>query len=135
MIQGLRMMYQSSRTQTNLINIRTKKNQVCRFTQENKLNYNQCIIHKESKHSINNCKSFQNKSFEDRKRLLREHNICFRCCKTSQHLSRNCDFNTQCNIYKSTFHPTALHSDREGIQFSSNHGEEKLPTSAKPANY
>ncbi|XP_078330327.1 uncharacterized protein LOC111129274 [Crassostrea virginica] len=104
------------------------------INQENKRNYNQCIIHKESKHSINNCKAFQNKSVEERKRLLREHNICFRCCETSQHFARNCDVNTQCNICKSTFHPTALHSYGEGVQFSSNHGEEKVPTSANPAN-
>ena len=70
-----------------------------------------CIMHKGSKHSINECRAFRGQSLENRKTLLRNHNICLRCCETSDHFANRCQSKVQCDICKSTYHCTALHND------------------------
>lgn len=94
-----------------------------------------CIIHRGSKHTINECRAFQSKSLENRT-LLRNHNICLRCCETSDHFANKCQTKTCCDICKSNLHCTALHplDDPQTLrrQFSNTasliqkHGEESL---------
>ena len=38
-----------------------------------------CIIHNE-KHSLNQCRAFRKKTLTERKSLLRERKVCYRCC-------------------------------------------------------
>ena len=68
-----------------------------------------CLIHKGSKHTINECRAFQCKPLEDRKTLLRNHNICLRCCETSDHFAKKCQSNIRCDRCQSNSHCTALH--------------------------
>lgn len=90
-----------------------------------------CLIHKGSKHTINKCKAFRTKSIEDRKHILRDHNICFRCCETSDHFANRCKARILCDVCKSNYHCTALHEDVSYRQMSRNfpspqtHGEEE----------
>ena len=46
-----------------------------------------CIIHK-TKHSLDECRGFRAKSVEERKKLLKENNICYKCCASNSHKSR-----------------------------------------------
>lgn len=91
----------------------------------------QCLIHKGSRHTINKCKAFRTKSIEERKHILRDHNICFRCCETSDHFANRCKSKVLCDVCKSTYHCTALHEDVSNRQMSRNsssrlnHGEEE----------
>ncbi|XP_013856011.1 uncharacterized protein LOC106511825, partial [Austrofundulus limnaeus] len=67
-----------------------------------------CPIHRKP-HPLRKCRAFKEKSFEDRMALLRENNICFRCCSSSTHIARNCKIKLQCTECKSEKHHTALH--------------------------
>lgn len=69
-----------------------------------------CPIH-HTRHSLNQCRTFRNKTMADRKRFLREHNMCYRCCETDNHIFKNCTATVKCLICSNTHHPTALHSD------------------------
>nr|XP_027232694.1 uncharacterized protein LOC113824146 [Penaeus vannamei] len=54
-----------------------------------------CIIHG-TNHSLHECKSFKSKSLEERKKLLKENRICFKCCISKNHLSRDCPEDITC---------------------------------------
>lgn len=69
-----------------------------------------CLIHKGSKHTINECIAFRSRSLENRKAILRNHNICLKCCETSDHFAARCKSKIYCDICEeSDFHCTALH--------------------------
>ncbi|XP_055995796.1 uncharacterized protein LOC130046821 [Ostrea edulis] len=70
-----------------------------------------CIIHK-TKHTLDDCRGFRSKSLEERKRLLKQNNICFRCCASNTHKSRDCSASVSCKECGSKFHTTALHISR-----------------------
>lgn len=70
-----------------------------------------CIIHK-SKHSLNDCRGFRAKSLEERKKLLKENNVCYRCCASTSHFGRECPTRIKCKDCGSESHPTALHVDK-----------------------
>lgn len=69
-----------------------------------------CLIHLNSKtpHSLQDCRVFRSKKLADRKRLLKEEGICFRCCN-SKHMARDCKVNLRCDICDNTEHCSALH--------------------------
>lgn len=69
-----------------------------------------CPIHKTS-HSLNQCRAFRVKSLEDRKKFLRENSYCFKCCESSDHMSRQCQVKVQCSVCNSSKHPAAMHVD------------------------
>lgn len=66
---------------------------------------------------------------EERKRIIRDHNICFRCCETSNHFTNRYKAKVSCDVCGSSYHCIALHDDvsnRQILQNSStvlNHGE------------
>lgn len=70
-----------------------------------------CIIHK-TKHSLDDCRGFRSKSLEERKRLLKLNNICFKCCASNTHKSRDCSASVSCKECGSKYHTTALHINR-----------------------
>lgn len=49
-----------------------------------------CLLHRGAKHTINECTAFQTRSLENRKTLLRNHNLCLRCCETSDCFAKKC---------------------------------------------
>ena len=86
-----------------------------------------CIFHNHNKHSTNRCREFRKLTMNERISLLKEKNICFRCCETSSHFSRKCKADIRCVVCGSKDHCSALHKedvvshDRESAR---NHGEE-----------
>ena len=48
-----------------------------------------CPIHGTS-HTLNECRVFKRKRFDERKRYLKQQGICFRCCESSDHKSKEC---------------------------------------------
>ena len=79
-----------------------------------------CIIHK-SNHSLNECRAFRLKSIEDRRKLLKENGICFKCLVSKDHLSRDCKDTICCKECQSVRHNTGMHFDRP----VENHGGER----------
>ena len=50
-----------------------------------------CPYHKTKSHSLYNCKSFNELSFEARKDFLFKNGLCFNCAKSNKHIARMCD--------------------------------------------
>ena len=67
-----------------------------------------CLIHKKP-HPLRKCRAFREKHIEDRKKFLKENNVCFKCCSSSSHIAKNCKTKIQCSECKSEKHHTALH--------------------------
>ncbi|XP_071151136.1 uncharacterized protein [Mytilus edulis] len=70
-----------------------------------------CIIHN-TKHTLNECRAFRAKTIEERKELLRQNNLCYKCCDSTMHRSRDCNARISCNECGSKQHTTALHTNR-----------------------
>lgn len=70
-----------------------------------------CIIHK-TKLSLDDCRGVRSKSLEERKRLLKLNNLCFKCCASNTHKSRDCSASISCKECGSRSHTTALHINR-----------------------
>ncbi|XP_075431592.1 uncharacterized protein LOC142468854 [Ascaphus truei] len=70
----------------------------------------ECPIHKKP-HPLNKCFGFRMKSLEERKRLLGEFGVCFKCCGSTTHLARDCKEEIKCTVCESDKHVTALHPE------------------------
>ncbi|CAC5399637.1 unnamed protein product [Mytilus coruscus] len=90
-----------------------------------------CSFHKTDGHTLNNCRAFKATSIIERRKLLKENGICFRCCGTSNHMKKDCKERIKCSDCGSKRHATALHIEKV-TQFSpvSNHGGEIGKTDA-----
>ncbi|XP_048734152.2 uncharacterized protein LOC125650167 [Ostrea edulis] len=101
-----------SRTNRPLADIRkqptvyTRKTEVQEDSEQGKSE--KCPIHN-TNHSLNKCREFLKKPFRDRKKLIRDKNICFRCCLTTTHIAKDCQASVHCNDCRSQRHATALH--------------------------
>lgn len=69
----------------------------------------QCPIHKNKPHPLRHCRGFRAKTLEERQTLLRENNVCYRCCALTVHLAKNCKAEIRCNECESNSHVSALH--------------------------
>lgn len=49
-----------------------------------------CILHTNSKQALSECDAFRVESIEERRQLLKENGVCFRCCGSKAHLKRDC---------------------------------------------
>ena len=68
-----------------------------------------CPIHPKSRtHELKDCKEFCKKSMDEKKRLLKEHRACFRCCSL-EHFSRDSTTPMICSECNSSSHVTAMH--------------------------
>lgn len=76
-----------------------------------------CPYH-ESNHSLNKCRAFRMKSLSERKKFLKDKNVCFRCCEFSNHKASECKIQIKCCVCGNVNHPGALHV---GYQNSSDH--------------
>ncbi|XP_070409592.1 uncharacterized protein [Nothobranchius furzeri] len=68
----------------------------------------QCPIHKKP-HPLKKCKLFRDKPIEERRAYLKEHNICYRCCGSVQHIAKNCKTVVKCIECDSLKHLSAMH--------------------------
>ena len=55
---------------------------------ESERELDRCIIHK-TRHSLDDCRGFRSKSIDERKELLKQNNICYKCCASNKHRSGN----------------------------------------------
>ena len=78
---------------------------------ESERELDRCIIHK-TKHSLDDCRGFRSKSIDERKELLKQNNICYKCCASNKHRSRKCTETISCKDCGSKQHTTALHVTR-----------------------
>jgi hypothetical protein len=70
-----------------------------------------CPIH-ETRHSLNDCNAFRLKALDERRQILRDNNLCYRCCESDTHIARNCIAKRTCKECGSSRHATALHLKR-----------------------
>ena len=91
-----------------------------------------CIIHSniQPPHSLKDCRVFRSKSIANRKKILKDEGICFRCCN-AKHMARDCKVTLKCQLCSSTEHCTPLHpNDTKSNHPYKEHGGEKLVTSS-----
>ena len=89
-----------------------------------------CIVHK-SDHSLNDCRAFRHMAISERRNMLKQHGICFKCC-AGKHIFRDCNQQVSCTECKSTDHTTAMHifKNRDTNTNSyTGHGGEKTSSS------
>ncbi|XP_056016957.1 uncharacterized protein LOC130053618 [Ostrea edulis] len=79
-----------------------------------------CPLHG-THHSLNKCRTFRQKSLDERRKFLKEKNICFKCCDSHSHKRRDCTAQVKCEDCDSTNHPSALHVF---VRNTRNHGGE-----------
>ncbi|XP_071150458.1 uncharacterized protein [Mytilus edulis] len=90
-----------------------------------------CILHN-TKHSLNECRAFRAKSIEERKGLLKENNVCYKCCDSTKHRSRECNVRISCKECGSKQHTTALHITRPQQPVSSQSSSPKQAYGGEP---
>ncbi|XP_076074970.1 uncharacterized protein LOC143045968 [Mytilus galloprovincialis] len=102
--------------------VNVHKTAVEQQTEDSSQQQDLCILHK-TKHTLIECRAFRAKPIEERKELLRQNNVCYKCCESTTHRSRDCNASINCNECGSKRHTTALHITRpqqsESSQFSS----------------
>ena len=81
----------------------------------NSVQQNKCPLHK-TNHSLNNCRAFRQKPFEERKKWLKEKGYCFKCCDSTEHKSKDCKMEIKCSICDSTRHSPAMHIDKIQVE-------------------
>ncbi|KAK3086079.1 hypothetical protein FSP39_013163 [Pinctada imbricata] len=84
-----------------------------------------CTIHVNggNTHLLKDCRTFKSKKLADKKKILKDNKVCFRCCN-SHHMARDCKVEIKCDSCDSKDHVAALHSDpqkeqggeREGVK-------------------
>ena len=70
-----------------------------------------CILHKKP-HPLSKCRAFRSKPIAERKNLLKQHRICYRCVASTNHLAKNCPCTTKCSECQSDRHLSALHAGK-----------------------
>lgn len=79
----------------------------------------QCPIHNKP-HPLSKCRGFVKMTLDDRKKLLKEHMICYRCCASTSHMAKNCETPIKCLECASNKHVSAMHySGTSSVQPSS----------------
>ncbi|XP_037399818.1 uncharacterized protein LOC108416929 [Pygocentrus nattereri] len=68
----------------------------------------QCPLHKKP-HPLKRCRGFRSKPLEERKALLKDIGVCFRCCSSTSHMAKECTAVIKCRECDSENHVSALH--------------------------
>jgi hypothetical protein len=76
-----------------------------------KVKGNRCPFHR-ADHQLNSCRGFLTKPFEERKKILRESGVCFKCCDSTNHTARNCSTVPRCG-HCGKGHASAMHLDKD----------------------
>ncbi|KAL4009472.1 hypothetical protein ACER0C_003324 [Sarotherodon galilaeus] len=69
-----------------------------------------CVFCKRTGHILDKCRSFTEKTVQDRVKFVHTEKLCFGCLKTGHH-SRKCDNKSTCEKCQKR-HPTCLHDDK-----------------------
>ena len=77
-----------------------------------------CPMHKGADHLLSDCRTLRKMSLWDRKRILRDANVCFKCCDSSSHRPRDCQAVVKCADRGSESHCTVLHVGKSESQQS-----------------
>ena len=96
----------------------------------------ECPIHKKP-HPLTKCRSFREKTWEERKKVIQSHGICFKCCASTNHIFRDCTSKVKCSECGSEKHVSALHNDSRYPRGQSKDGEEnggEKPPNNSPAD-
>lgn len=75
--------------------------------------YIRCPIHKAS-HSLLDCRAFKTKSLVERKKIVKDNKICFRCLQSVTHKSADCKKDLSCSVCNSNKHVTIMHEFKSG---------------------
>lgn len=67
-----------------------------------------CPLHNKP-HPLKKCRTFRNKSIDDRKAFLKQKGICFRCLSSVSHIAKDCKASIICSECESIGHDTAMH--------------------------
>ncbi|XP_062422700.1 uncharacterized protein LOC119214058 [Pungitius pungitius] len=67
-----------------------------------------CPLHNKP-HALKKCRGFRRMILDDRKKYLKENNICFRCCASTTHQAKFCETLIKCTECDSNKHLSALH--------------------------
>ena len=93
-----------------------------------------CLLHKKP-HPLYKCRAFREKPIDERRTLLKENNVCFKCLSSSSHIAKDCKLNVRCFECKSDRHNTALHPGpapwQQEADPASEHGGEEDETSPR----
>ncbi|XP_033761542.1 uncharacterized protein LOC117343309 [Pecten maximus] len=94
-----------------------------------------CPIHKYASHKLSECKLFKQRSLDERKNILRDNRMCFKCCEDS-HIARECKANIKCEECGSPHHPTCMHfnSNSNGMRKDKMKGQKATNTKNTPAD-
>ena len=86
-----------------------------------------CFIHR-SHHALSKCRVFRSKTLDERKNLLSQHGVCFRCVASSNHHAKNCTAVIKCSECQSDKHTSALHpgSPNNPVTRSKEQGDTQL---------
>lgn len=115
----------SSTDTQNRLRVHVKKTEVTRNqvkgNTDSELN---CILDTNSKHALSECNAFRAKSIEERRQLLKENGVCFRCSCSKAHLKRDFKVDVKCFECGGQFHCSALHTLKRFVQSTQQHGGE-----------
>ncbi|XP_022111523.1 uncharacterized protein LOC110990734, partial [Acanthaster planci] len=89
-----------------------------------------CPIHKKN-HPILKCRAFLAKSPPEKKAVLKEHRLCFRCCQP-HHAARECKASVKCDSCGSKRHMTILHHDQHSEPVDKPQEPNSQPTLSQP---
>ena len=92
-----------------------------------------CVLHKLS-HPIGKCRAFRAMSHTERKDLLNQYQICFRCLASTSHQAKDCTAVIKCAECQSDKHVAALHTDPPSEQETqTRESEDALQQGGEPA--
>lgn len=69
----------------------------------------QCPVHKKP-HSLTKCRGFRMKTLDERKGLLKELSICYKCLSSTEHRAKICKAVIHCVECNSDSHTSAMHA-------------------------
>ncbi|XP_065942625.1 uncharacterized protein [Magallana gigas] len=111
-------------------NVKVKKTAVNTSQEDPNINMgNNCFLHV-SRHKLNQCKTFQKLTLNERKTLLKDYTFCFKCCDSTTHTYTGCSAFVKCDICGNRNHPAAIHvsdmsTKRPGVTRRSHYGGEE----------
>lgn len=76
------------------------------------------------RNALSKCNAFRAKSIEERRQLLKETGVCFRCYGPKAQLKRDCKVDVKCSECGSQFHCSALQTSKRFVQSTQQHGED-----------
>lgn len=69
----------------------------------------QCPFHHKP-HALAKCRGFRSKTLDERRSILKEHAICYKCCSSTGHRAKDCKAIIQCSECNSNAHVSAMHA-------------------------